>query len=850
MALKCKKSLLFMFLAAFAVFALEGAQPARTADDGGVLLSFDNPAPGRNFKPLETVRISTDAQGVVSVSDGAGREYFRASAAPEVSFALGGFLGRHTISQLDAAGKEKGRISVNVNCETGISGNAHYRDMLDVLYRTMSRGGAPVSRVNINGKTYSFFVSWLRDHVHVLKSMRYFEKELKTGMELYKDYQRADGMIWDNFNRSYRKNNYWELLFKKGGFAYSPDGSHQFTRIPVEADVEYLYVEGIYNTWRATGDDAWMKSMLDSAIKAMEYSRTSPYRWSKKYDLIKRGFTIDTWDFQSDYDVKISGNIMTVDPVKTQFGIMHGDNTGFAQSCRFLAMMLEAAGRKKEAARYARLGGEILNRLNKLSWNGRFYTHHVPENPDFKRDLGVDFAEQISLSNAYALNRGLTHRQCAAIIKEYLRIKADLPVGSVGEWYTIYPPFERFNDGTVKWQYMNGGVVSIVAGELARGAFENGFEEYAVDILERIHAIAKKHGNYLNCTFTGQISPRPETKFTPLDLSTFVNTGVRDGKSLGSRDFQGLPGGGIKCDGAPFIIANSGQRDGGICLALSDDICTEASIPVGGKTKSIYFLHAMTYRQAGGEKNAAGMLVIEYADGTSDVRYLREGEEIVRFNPSNQRQPYRGNIRPYNCKLAWQGTDAAGQKIWIGAYALDNPFPEKEITRIKLASVPNGNTWLIFAITMSDQEAYFPPDEVSFGIPDSWGAAAVAYGLVEGLAGVVDGSRAFDEVVLSPRWAYTDAERITVTVKYPASDGYVSYRYRHDKTGKQLALKVTGSGSKYRVHCLLPRGAKKGKKVVLNGRNIPFRNTGIGESRYVDFILPEGAVSGIVIEYV
>src|SRR5690348_5051274 len=96
-------------------------------------------------------------------------------------------------------------------------------------------------------------------------------------------------------------------------------------------------------------------------------------------------------------------------------------------------------------------------------------------------ELGVDASKQVSLSNAYSLNRGLEHDQCVAIIKTYLGIKGNLLEGSPGEWFTIYPPFGKGLDGhSRQWQYMNGSVTPIVAGELARGAFEHGFESYGV----------------------------------------------------------------------------------------------------------------------------------------------------------------------------------------------------------------------------------------------------------------------------------------------------------------------------------------------------------------------------------
>lgn len=131
--------------------------------------------------------------------------------------------------------------------------------------------------------------------------MKYFSPELKDGIDLYRQSQREDGMIWDNVYPRDGRPNYWDVRFTEGNFIRPfADGSSEFKRIPVEADVEYLFVEGLYYTWKATDDDGWMAASLDTAIRALEYSLTSPYRWSEKYQLIKRGYTIDTWDFQSE----------------------------------------------------------------------------------------------------------------------------------------------------------------------------------------------------------------------------------------------------------------------------------------------------------------------------------------------------------------------------------------------------------------------------------------------------------------------------------------------------------------------------------------------------------------------
>ncbi len=122
---------------------------------------------------------------------------------------------------------------------------------------------------------------------------------------------------------------------------------------------------------------------------------------------------------------------------------MFGDNTGLMVGCRYLAEMLESAGRTKEAAEQRNFADTLQRQLNAVSWNGQHFRHHVPEDPNFKRDFGVDEAEQVSLSNAYSLNRGISHEQAVAIIRTYQQIRNTMPKSSPGEFYAIYPPFQK-----------------------------------------------------------------------------------------------------------------------------------------------------------------------------------------------------------------------------------------------------------------------------------------------------------------------------------------------------------------------------------------------------------------------
>jgi hypothetical protein len=272
-------------------------------------------------QPLDRVTITASSKGVISVCDGLGREYVRRRAAKRIRFTVAGSLGNHVVRLECPDGRVVESTSFRVDCQTRIDdAGGRFGRLLQMLYWTMAKWGEGNSMVWWNGKFYHYFVCWLRDHVHTMKGMKYFASELKSAIDLYKESQREDGMIWDSIHPRSPHYGYWDWQFTRGGFIRPIENrTWEFKRIPVENDVEYLFVEGLYYTWKATGNDAWMASCLDAAIKAFRYSTTSPYRWSKRYQLLKRGFTIDTWDFQSDEDTAISGNTMVIDHARRQY---------------------------------------------------------------------------------------------------------------------------------------------------------------------------------------------------------------------------------------------------------------------------------------------------------------------------------------------------------------------------------------------------------------------------------------------------------------------------------------------------------------------------------------------------
>lgn len=320
---------------------------------------------------------------------------------------------------------------------------------------------------------------WLRDHSDMLRGARYFDNDLTSAVTHFAMTQRTNGSIYDFVSCAMDRENWTK-----------------YVRVPVEADVEFRFIKAIYLAWQATGDHSWLAELLPFAEKAMNYIFTHPWRWSKEHGLVKRALTVDTWDFDFVDQNQPWLNFQISD--KTHWGIMHGDNSGYFEACALLAKIYHHLNDDDRAAYWTKMAAGIRERTNRLCWNGRFYKHRVPL--DGFQMPGVNEAEQLSLSNPMDINRGLpTHEMAVKILQEYQKRKDT--TSAFAEWFSIDPPFPDglFGDPKlVGGVYCNGGIMPLVGGELARAAFEHGFEKYGVEtLLKYASMIYEKGETYL-----------------------------------------------------------------------------------------------------------------------------------------------------------------------------------------------------------------------------------------------------------------------------------------------------------------------------------------------------------------
>jgi hypothetical protein len=100
---------------------------------------------------------------------------------------------------------------------------------------------------------------------------------------------------------------------------------------------------------------------------------------------------------------------------------------------------------------------------------------------------------------------------------------------------------------------------------------------------------------------------------------------------------------------------------------------------------------------------------------------------------------------------------------------------------------------------------------------------------MEGAAGVKDTGRGMDRVQIAPRWAAGSCGSADVTVKIPAGNGYVSYRYRAGSDSIEIDAAANASSKEIRI--LLPGGTVP-KSMEINGEKAEFTTETVENSLY------------------
>jgi len=816
------------------------------------------------YRPLERMELQIapglPAGACVSIEAGDNTVYFSGPAKPgKIGVTVRGTLGEHHASIRDAAGKvlaeQRFRVDTRTRLETSRTDFAKFFNRLEVVTAPLT----PAGRRYVDGDIMHFYVHWLRDDTYCQQAFKYWEKEVKDLPQFFLDTQAPDGMIYDNFEPIEMSG--MRSRLKRGVKNLKLYRNQLVTRDQRESDTEFLMVASVYAVWQAGGDDLWMQRALPKLERAMLYSMTSPMRWSKPHQLVIRGFTIDTWDFEHSAGGKLrpGSNRSTFPIEKHPKCIMHGDNSGMYQACRQLAGMYAYLGDQPKAAYWLNLAERFRKNTDRVCWNGRFYTHQVHLDP-FPGDFGVDESRILSMSNTYDMNRGLPdHKKCASIIREYLARRKESRRVSFAEWFTIHPAFGDGFGGHLKpGDYMNGGVTTIVAGELAKAAFSHGYEAYGVDILKRLRDMLNRDGRLYAVYHPSSRPPDwVKCRYTTLNLRKIANRDFDACKQngwLGEKMFRGydlslIPKGRRTFQGIPFDVidpaANAGRGilmlKGGLLQHLTSTASVEA---VNQKAASVYFLHS--YHGPIALNQHIATYIVRYADGQSvSIPIVNAANVWVwkQFREENLGE-LRGKAPVY--RVAWSGKSRLGEPVGVCCFGWANPFPDKTISSITFESMNRGIP-IILAVTLSSGPVQMEWGPVSFGIPHNWGTAAIVSAMVEGLAGITDNLKVFDDVTIAPRWLAAGEDRASAAIRYEASNGYAAYALRHNARRRRIGLDFTGSGKRFRFHVMLPAGCRA-TQVKAGGNEVPLKNIRVEQTPYVDFIL-SGAGAPVTIDY-
>lgn len=340
---------------------------------------------------------------------------------------------------------------------------------------------------NASARTVYAHPAWIRDNVHMMKGTKYFDSSISSFIDTVLESQTEKGFFYEIITTATGPDSDHKNYVDETQWIFTPS-NHLLIRLELEPDVDYLVVEGINAVWQSTQNDAWLQTQLPRAEKAINYLLTDEKRFDPEHGLVKRPFTIDSWDFAYGQP----GSNRMIEPT-TPMSIMHGDNSGVYQACMMIAKFYDyfGFGVTEKGNEWRAKAASIKANMDTYLWNGNFYMHqlHLGHNGN----LGADEINRLSFSNVNAINRGVTTiEQSRKIIQTYMQRK-ELEEGYYfSEWYSLNPPYDQFTNWPHDW-YINGAILPFVAGELATAAFNNGYEAYGWDILCRLKGMLEQY---------------------------------------------------------------------------------------------------------------------------------------------------------------------------------------------------------------------------------------------------------------------------------------------------------------------------------------------------------------------
>jgi hypothetical protein len=428
----------------------------------------------KSYRPLDTVKVqitgraTPDKSCKIRVCDPNQKAYFETEVAlennrGETQFTAAAPLGAHYIYLSWPGEKTYSRyLNFQVDAETGvISGDADFDRLYPFTHDAMRLGRREYQTKRgkfvgyISADTCHFDGIWLRDWVYCLPAYKYWERDMTCGLDRFLEVQSNDGMIPDGIERDGRT---W--------------------RVGLESDVEYIATLGVWQTWQAAGDDAWLAQALPHLEKALKYIQSDPKHWDAEHRLIQRQHSCDTWDFDIDG---------ATDKGQSRHVIATCDQSGYYQAFLAMSQMHAHLGHEQEAKHWADEAASYRERAVAILWDGTKFQHHF--HLDAIDHGNFDEHDQLAMGNTWAMTRGLANaEQSRKIVDEYQRRQKS--TGDAYPWWSLQPGYPnelKYFSRNICQQggYANGGLMPWVGGELCRGAFFCGRERYGVELLRQ-----------------------------------------------------------------------------------------------------------------------------------------------------------------------------------------------------------------------------------------------------------------------------------------------------------------------------------------------------------------------------
>ncbi|NQT51071.1 hypothetical protein HQ576_03425, partial [bacterium] len=213
----------------------------------------------------------------------------------------------------------------------------------------------------------------------------------------------------------------------------------------------------------------------------------------------------------------------------------------------------------------------------------------------------------------------------------------------------------------------------------------------------------------------------PPSRFQPVDIAAACNTGFRDDVAgdgqggwtdQGDNDARNLPTGDVAFRGIPFRILDPAKSGGKACIVLKgkgrESFPTSATIPVGRKCDTVYFLHGCAWGTKGVR---VGRYELIYEDGSVVEIPLRCDREIPDWwRVADTKESAAG----------WEGANAQSPGVGLAILPVVNGKPNKAIQSVRVVSKGRA-VLMLAAVTTADGPPVLTERPVQYEFTDTAG---------------------------------------------------------------------------------------------------------------------------------